>query len=289
MAHFNAVCITTHPSIIQGTLSDGVIGRARDTELLSLEFVNPRDFAKGLHQAVDDKVYGGGDGMLMTAEMALNALVHSQAIVGKSARVVRFTPKGRVWSQKVAKEWAYEHSDQKRGLILLCSRYAGIDERITKLFEIEDVSIGEYVLSGGELPAAVLLDSVVRLLPGALGNSESALQDSFSFQLVSLLGDHWKDVTLVEGVQFTRPREFRSEIVPDVLLCGDPNRVRRFQALSSINETIVFLKSNRKTTELIELKQAISRSSGPLRKWLDDLDLVSLSWLSSLSKVLSVK
>ena len=215
--------VTLFPAMFDAVTELGVTGRARERGLYQFVAWNPRDFTTNVHRTVDDRPYGGGPGMVMMAEPLDKALVAARqrqmsAGVDKP-RVVHLTPQGRLLDHALVAELARE-----QGLVLLAGRYEGVDERLIDRQTIEEVSIGDYVLSGGELAAMVLMDSVVRQLPGALGDAESASQDSF----VDGLLDH---------PHYTRPEVYEGAAVPAVLLSGNHAVITRWRLKQSLGRT----------------------------------------------------
>jgi tRNA (guanine37-N1)-methyltransferase len=197
----------------------GVTGRAVKRGQLSVVFGNPRDHALDRHRTVDDRPFGGGPGMLMKVEPLLKAIDEVKAQAPTVPRVVYLSPQGRPLTQKRAEELAELDS-----IVLLCGRYEGIDERIIDMCVDEEISIGDYVLSGGELGAMVLLDAVTRLIPGVLGHADSAVEDSFSDGLL-------------DCPHYTRPEEFAGQRVPEVLLGGNHAFIRRWRLKQSLGRT----------------------------------------------------
>ncbi len=195
--------ITLFPEMIEGYFEHSMMFKARDKNLAKVEMINLRDFGIGPRRQVDDEPYGGGDGMLLKPE-PLFASVENAKKNDPDAKVLLMTPRGSTWKQSTAKSYA----DDGKGLIIICGRYEGYDERIISVVD-EQVSIGNYVLTGGEIPAAIVADSIIRLLPGVLGGETSAEIESFS------------DDETVEFPQYTRPAEFRGMKVPGVLLSGN--------------------------------------------------------------------
>ena len=215
--------VTLFPAMFAAVTELGVTGRARERGLYQFVAWNPRDFTTNVHRTVDDRPYGGGPGMVMMAEPLDKALVAARqrqmsAGVDKP-RVVHLTPQGRLLDHALVAELARE-----QGLVLLAGRYEGVDERLIDRQTIEEVSIGDYVLSGGELAAMVLMDSVVRQLPGVLGDAESASQDSF----VDGLLDH---------PHYTRPEVYEGAAVPAVLLSGNHAVITRWRLKQSLGRT----------------------------------------------------
>lgn len=210
--------ITLFPAMIEGQVSYGIQGRAIEKGLLQVVTWNPRDFSQDRHRAVDDRPYGGGPGMVMQVQ-PLRAALHAARADGDPAPVIYLSPQGARFDQARARELA----GQQR-LILLAGRYEGIDERIIDLEVDEELSIGDYVLSGGELPALVVMDAVTRLLPGALGDANSAQEDSFMDGLL-------------DYPHFTRPEEIDGLPVPDVLIGGHHAEIRRWRHKQALGRT----------------------------------------------------
>ncbi|MEX0670827.1 MAG: tRNA (guanosine(37)-N1)-methyltransferase TrmD [Pirellulales bacterium] len=212
--------VTLFPEMFSGFLDGSLLGAARKAGLVDIRLTNIRDFAEGVHRQVDDRPYGGGPGMLLMPGPVV-ACVESVCAEGDFAgRTVLLTPGGRRLDQPLVEELS-----RLERLVLVCGRYEGFDARIGDTLAADEISIGDYVLSGGEVAAMVIVDAVARLLPGVLGHGESAGQDSFSG------ADR-----LVEGPQYTRPREFRGLTVPEILLSGDHGRIatwRREQAVAA--------------------------------------------------------
>ena len=215
--------VTLFPAMFDAVTELGVTGRARERGLYQFVAWNPRDFTTNVHRTVDDRPYGGGPGMVMMADpldKALAAARQRQVSAGvDTPRVVHLTPQGRLLDHALVAELAREP-----GLVLLAGRYEGVDERLIDRQAIEEISIGDYVLSGGELAAMVLMDSVVRQLPGALGDAESASQDSF----VDGLLDH---------PHYTRPEVYEGAAVPAVLLSGNHAVITRWRLKQSLGRT----------------------------------------------------
>ncbi len=209
--------VTLFPEMFTALTEHGVVGRAVRQELIELEFFNPRDHAEGAYRRVDDRPYGGGPGMVMQVAPLWRALQQAREQAQKRQlrpHVLYMSPQGRVLRQPQVRHWVQERQEQ--GLILLCGRYEGIDERLLEMAVDEECSIGDYVLSGGELPAMVLVDAMTRWLPGALGHGESAAEDSFSAV--------WLDCP-----HYTRPPNFAGREVPAVLLSGDHAEVAHWR------------------------------------------------------------
>lgn len=203
--------LTLFPEACAGVLSVGILRLAQESGLVRIHLTNIRDFGEGRHRQVDDKPFGGGPGMLMMPGPVVACVEHVRALAPPPGRLILLTPQGRRFDQALARQLAGEER-----LILVCGRYEGFDERISQILDPLEVSIGDYVLSGGEVPALVVIDAVVRLLPGALGAPGGAQDDSFVDGLL-------------EGPQYTRPREFRGLAVPEVLISGDHARVAEWR------------------------------------------------------------
>ena len=192
------------------SLLHGVVERAYKKKRFSVNFLNPRDFTSDVHQTIDDRPFGGGDGMLMMAEPMAQGL--ERVLSKASGPVLMLSPQGKRWSDS----WARQLS-QEADVTLICARYGGVDQRFLNAYPVQEVSIGDYVLSGGELAAAVLMDSVIRLLPGVLGHDQSAHQDSFAHR------------GLLEAPHFTRPRLWRDMEVPPVFLQGHHKKINGYK------------------------------------------------------------
>lgn len=199
--------LTLFPEVFEPFFSTSIIGRSRETNIVSIEYTNIRDFARDHHRSVDDRPFGGGPGMVMMCEPVFKALEHVESLASGEPVRILLTPQGERLTQSVVTGLA-----QQPRLIVLCGHYEGFDERIRVGINVRELSVGDYVLSGGEPAAMVLIDSIVRLLPGALGDEQSAKNDSFA--------DGW-----LEYPQYTRPRNFRGMEVPEVLLSGDHARI----------------------------------------------------------------
>jgi len=199
--------VTLFPEGVQAFLGLAVLKIASEKGLASFEVINIRDSAKGRHRQVDDRPFGGGPGMLLMPGPVVEAVENVRAGHAKEAVTILLTPQGRPFHQRMAEEWA-----RKPGLILVAGRYEGFDERIVNILDPVEVSLGDFVLAGGELAALAVAEAVVRLLPGVLGDEESARRDSFQDGLL-------------EGPQYTRPRSFRGLEVPDVLLSGNHEEI----------------------------------------------------------------
>ena len=214
--------ISLFPEMFRAISESGVTGRAVKNNLLSIECWNPRDFTLDKHRTVDDRPYGGGPGMLMMVQPlrdAINAAKQSARDAGHEAKVIYLSPQGRRLDHQGALSLS-----SSQALILVAGRYEGIDERIIESLIDEEWSVGDYVLSGGELPAMLVIDAVARLLPLSLGNSESAEQDSFA-------------QGLLDCPHYTRPESFAGESVPSVLIGGDHKAIQRWRMQQSLGRT----------------------------------------------------
>ncbi|MEA3423648.1 MAG: tRNA (guanosine(37)-N1)-methyltransferase TrmD [Bacillota bacterium] len=212
----NIQVLTLFPEVIESYVNTSIIKRAREKNIVSIEAVNFRDYAENKHHSVDDSPFGGGAGMVLTPQPIASAL---KELDYKNKKVIYLTPKGEALNQDLASDLSKE-SD----LILLCGHYEGLDQRIIDNYVDLEVSIGDYVLSGGELGALVMIDAVTRLIPGTL-TEESLTEESFS--------NH-----LLEYPQYTRPRDFEGHIVPDVLLSGNHKNIEQYRMTESIKLTL---------------------------------------------------
>ena len=200
--------LTLFPAMFAGPLDESIIKRARAEGLLDLAIHNLRDYTHDRHRTLDDKPFGGGPGMLLKPEPIFEAVEH---LVRADTRVILLTPAGRTFNQAISRELA-----RQERLLLICGSYEGFDERVREALADDELSIGDYVLTNGALPAMVVIDAVTRLLPGALGDDESSLDESFSHGLL-------------EYPQYTRPAEFRGMKVPEVLLSGNHAEIEKWR------------------------------------------------------------
>ena len=235
------------PGIVEGAFAgEGVVGRAVVSGLIDLRVRNLRDFAEGSYRQTDDAPYGGGAGMVMKPEPIVRAIEAISAEgaegEGKPWRVL-LSPQGRRFDQGAAEELA-----ARPWILLICGRYEGVDERIRLGFVDEEISIGDYVLSGGEIPAMAVIDAVSRLKPGVLGSGESAAQDSFSAGLL----DH---------PHYTRPAEIGGMRVPEVLMSGDHEAIRRWRRQEALRRTLERRKDLLERAELTEEEERLLRAS----------------------------
>lgn len=210
--------ITLFPDLFRIVAGQGVTGRALERGIADLHLWNPRDYTRDAHRTVDDRPYGGGPGMVMKLEPLRDAIEHARQAAPES-RVVYLTPQGRTLDQA-----AMMQISRRPGWILITGRYEGIDERLVERYVDEEWSIGDYVLSGGELPAMVVMDAVIRLLPGALGHEGSAEEDSYADGLL-------------DCPHYTRPEEIEGMRVPEVLLSGDHGAVERWRLQQALGRT----------------------------------------------------
>ncbi|MBQ5734777.1 MAG: tRNA (guanosine(37)-N1)-methyltransferase TrmD [Lachnospiraceae bacterium] len=211
--------LTLFPEMIMDGLNTSIIGRAMNKSLISLEAINIRDFATNKHMKVDDYPYGGGAGMVMQAEPVYLAYKSIEERINKKPRVIYLTPQGKVFNQSMAEDFAKEED-----LVFLCGHYEGIDERVLDMIVTDNVSIGDYVLTGGELPAMVMIDSISRLVKGVLNNEDSAEYESFNNNLL-------------EHPQYTRPEVFEGRHVPPVLLTGHHKNIEKWRREESLKRT----------------------------------------------------
>jgi len=211
--------VSLFPEILELLRAFGVVGRALREGLLELHCWNPRDYTADRRRSVDDRPYGGGPGMVLTAPPLAAALDAARAVLGAKTQVLYLSPQGRRITQDDVRALA-----QKPALLLLAGRYEGVDERLVVECVDDELSLGDFVLSGGELAAQALLDAVARLVPGVLGHAESAARDSFS-------------AGLLDCPHYTRPEEFRGSRVPAVLLGGDHEAIRRWRRKQSLGRT----------------------------------------------------
>lgn len=217
--------ITLFPDLVQPVLEQSMLKRAQDKGLLEVRVHNLRDYTEGRHLVADDTPYGGGAGMVMKAEPVFGAIEalrrqYGESKAGTSLRLLLPSPQGRPFTQRLAEEFR----DERRRLVFVCGHYEGIDERVRIGLEPEEISIGDYVLTGGELPALVMIDAAVRLIPGVLGDPESAERDSFA-------------ESLLDYPHYTRPAELRGLPVPEVLLSGNHEAIRLWRRKEALRST----------------------------------------------------
>ena len=237
--------LTLFPEMVANGLNTSIIGRAAEAGLLQIEAVNIRDYSANKHQKVDDYPYGGGAGMLMQAQPVYDAWRSVVERIGKKPRCVYVTPQGRTFTQQDAKEFAKEEE-----MILLCGHYEGIDERVLEEIVTDYMCIGDYVLTGGELPDMVMVDAVSRMVPGVLGNEESGSFESF-------------EGNLLEYPQYSRPEEWNGRRVPPVLLSGHHKNIEQWRRRQSI------LLTGRRRPDLLEKAELTEEE----RNWLKEAGL----------------
>ena len=213
--------VTIFPDLLDSPLNEGILRRARLKGQITTNIINLRDFADGPQTMTDDRPFGGGEGMVMKPEPLARAVKSQQNADGfTQAKVILLSPQGRSYNQKIAGELAGEQH-----LILVCGRYEGVDERFRAGYVHDELSLGDYILTGGELAAMVIVDSVTRLLPGVLGCSDSADKDTFSRNLL-------------KHPQYTRPRVFEDQAVPEELLSGNHEQIETYRFLASVQRTL---------------------------------------------------
>ena len=235
--------LTLFPEMIQQGMNTSIIGRAITGGYLSVEAINIRDYAFNKHQKVDDYPYGGGAGMLMQAEPVYLAYQSIEEKIGYRPRVVYLTPQGSVFNQTMAKDFAKE-----KDLVFLCGHYEGIDERVLEEVVTDFVSIGDYVLTGGELPAMVMMDSISRMVPGVLSNQESGETESFTGNLL-------------EYPQYSRPEEWHGKKVPPVLLSGHHANIEAWRREQSI------LRTAKNRPDLLRKADLTNKEWNQVRQW----------------------
>jgi|TARA_Y100000816_G_scaffold235283_1_gene180966 tRNA (guanine37-N1)-methyltransferase len=209
---FQAQIFTLYPEIFPGPLAKGLYGKALKNKLWNLNVINIRDAATDKHKTVDDTPYGGGTGMLLKADVLANSLDKN---VKKGDKIFYLSPKGKKFDQKLAQDIS-----KKKSISLICGHFEGVDERVLTTRNIEEISIGDYVLSGGETAALVVLDSILRLLPGVLGNNKSSIEETF-------------ENGLLEYPQYTKPQIWEKKTVPEVLLSGDHSKIKDWRLSQS--------------------------------------------------------
>lgn len=227
--------LTIFPKIFENFLSESLIGKAKDRNLLSTEVINIRDFSEPPHHRVDDTPYGGGAGMVMEAEPIIRAVEHAKQS-SKNTKVILLSASGHKFNQRKA-----ESLSKESNMIFVCGRYEGIDQRAIDLCIDEEISIGDFVLMGGEVAAMIIIEAVLRLRPGVLGNNASSIEESFSLA--------YGDKLLLEAPQYTKPAQVRGLNVPEVLLSGNHDAIRNWRLEQSKLRTL----KNR--PDLLENKQ----------------------------------
>lgn len=210
--------LTLFPGMFTGPFQESIIKRAQEKDLVNIRVINIRDFSSDKHRSVDDYPFGGGSGMVLQADPIAGAIRFADP--AQTARVILTCPQGKVFDQQLAWELAQENH-----LVIVCGHYEGVDERIRETLVADEISIGDFVLTGGEIPALVLADAIIRLLPGALGAEDAALDDSFS-------------TGLLECPQYTRPEVWEGRRVPPVLLSGNHEEIRLWRRRESLARTL---------------------------------------------------
>lgn len=214
--------LTLFPQMFPGPLAYSIAGKAMDSNLFTLDIFDIRNYSQDKNKRVDDKIFGGGAGMLMRADVVSNAL--NAAIQGKEkSKLIYFSPRGTIFNQNIARSLIKEDN-----LLMLCGRYEGIDQRIFEKYDFTEISLGDYILSGGELAALTILDACIRLIPGVINNKEANKEESFSEGEYS---------NLLEYDQYTRPAEWEGRKVPEVLLSGNHKEISNWRRNNAIKNT----------------------------------------------------
>jgi len=212
---------TLFPEILSGYLGQSILAKAIERKIVEVQLHDFRLWTKDKHRTVDDRPFGGGPGMVIKVEPVVECVEAVRAGLPSSGRLILLTPQGRRLTQPIVEELASESSLQ-----LLCGRYEGFDQRVTEILQPDEISIGDYILGGGEVAAMVLIDAVARLVPGVLGDERSSVEDSFS-----------QGNRLLEFAQYTRPREYRGYTVPEVLLSGNHNAILKWRQEQTLQRT----------------------------------------------------
>lgn len=233
--------ITIFPEMFKGPFDVSILKKAQDKGLVEIKVYNLRDFTEDKHKTVDDYPYGGGSGMVMKPEPIFRAV---RSLKREDSEVILLSPSGDLFNQKIAEELS-----KKNHLILICGRYEGVDERVKSIIT-KEISIGDYVLTGGEIPAMVIVDAVVRLVPGVLGDPDSLREESFQWGIL-------------EYPQYTHPRDFEGMKVPDILLSGNHEKIRRWRRKEALRKTFLkrpdLLEKTNLTQEDLELLEEIKK------------------------------
>ncbi|MGF7057243.1 tRNA (guanosine(37)-N1)-methyltransferase TrmD [Brassicibacter mesophilus] len=236
--------LTLFPDMFKNTLGTSIIGRAIENDIVKINYIDIRDFSNDKHKRVDDYSFGGGPGMVMKPEPIYESI---KSVKKENSRIIYLSPKGKLYNQEIANELSKEQH-----LVFLCGHYEGIDNRITENYITDEISIGDYVLTGGEIAAMVIVDSVVRLIPGVLGREESFIEES-----------HYNG--LLEYPQYTRPRDFNGYHVPEVLLSGDHKKIEEWRQIEALRSTLVnrpdMIKKRKLTDKENRILDAIKRNT----------------------------
>ncbi len=241
--------VTLFPENISLSLDYGVIGKAQKEKIIDIEYVNPRNYCQNNNRSVDDKPYGGGPGMVIKAEPLLGAIEYAKQGVPENCPVVFLSPQGALFDQKQARAFS-----KLNNLILVSGRYEGIDERVVDVtVNAIEISIGNFVLSGGEIAASAIIDAVARLIPGTLGDELSALQDSFTDDLL-------------DYPHYTRPKVLKSISVPEVLVSGDHNAINRWRLKQALGRTF------ERRPDLIERKELSDDEQNLLQEYQEEIE-----------------
>lgn len=238
----NFTVLTIFPEMVTPFLKHGIVKRAIEQKKISASSINIRDFAEGKHKVTDDRPFGGGCGMLMKPEPLAKAIAEAKK-KSPDSKTVLLSPQGRTFNKDIARELV-----SLKGLLLVCGRYEGVDERICESLIDDEISVGDYVLTGGELAAMIIIDAVTRLLPEVLGCESSAFEDSF-------------ESGLLKHAQYTRPRIFNGNEVPDILFSGDHGKTEKWRFESSIMRTLI------KRPDLLKKRPLTNREIEILKKW----------------------
>jgi len=241
--HMRFDIVSIFPEFFGGPLDYGIVRRAREARLIETHVHDLRDFTHDRHHVVDDRPFGGGEGMVMKPEPLFEAVETLAGEASPSARpgtaVVLLSASGKMFRQEVAR-----HFSKLERIILLCGRYEGVDERVAEHLATDEISVGDFVLSGGELPAAMILDAVTRLIPGVLGNEDSAVNESFSEHPLPSAAENASFRTrqtnrgILDCPHYTRPQLFRGWDVPDILMSGNHEEIRRWRARKALEKTL---------------------------------------------------
>ena len=241
--------VTLFPENISLSLDYGVIGKAQKEKIIDIEYINPRNYCENNNRTVDDKPYGGGPGMVIKAEPLLGAIKYARQGVSENCPVVFLSPQGALFDQKQARTFS-----KLNDLILVSGRYEGIDERVIDLtVNAIEISIGNFVLSGGEIAASAIIDAVSRLIPGTLGDNLSALQDSFTDDIL-------------DYPHYTRPEAFKNISVPEVLVSGDHNAINRWRLKQALGRTF------ERRPDLIERKELSDDEQNLLQEYQEEIE-----------------